>query len=201
MQEKLLKTKTISFLSFCCTFFIFLSAKDLKAQQKDSLRIQTDSLSTELVEVTQHSPRKATLMSAIIPGLGQVYNKKYWKVPIIYAGIGGLYYVFNYNQELYRSYKIAYILRMDKSPDTVDEYEGIYSAENLLTYQELYRRNRDLSIIGMAAFYVLNIIDANVDAHLFSFDVSEDLSLQWQPSIHLNKTNTLIPILSLTLKL
>lgn len=118
-------------------------------------------------------------MSAVIPGAGQIYNKKYWKTPIIYAGLGGFGYLFASNQQHY-----AYLsknLKAEYDGDASTVNESGYSAEQLQTLKSEYRKKRDLGIIGCAVIYALNILDANVDAHLKTFDVSDDLSLQIKP--------------------
>ncbi len=144
-----------------------------------------------------HSPKRATIYSAILPGLGQAYNKKYWKIPIIYAGFGTIGYFIGWNNKYYNTYKLAYSDLTDDDP-TTDSYNDLeatqyYDLENPTDYnnfktglskqQDYYRRNRDLLIISIVGFYGLNLIDASVDAHLFDFDISEDLSLNWQPSV------------------
>jgi hypothetical protein len=159
----------------------------------------TDStIITEVPENAEeiHSPKKAALLS-LVPGLGQAYNKKYWKIPIVYAGLGGIGYFVGWNNKNYQTIKTAYNDFTDEDPltDSYLELEGTkyYDLETssgqneyktvLNKQQDYYRRNRDLLIISMAAFYALNIIDASVDAHLFDFDISEDLSFNWQPSM------------------
>lgn len=150
---------------FSCSFFVqAVSAQN----KKDSLSIL-------------HSPTKASLLSAILPGTGQAYNKKYWKIPIIYAGFAGLGYLAVTNNSDYKIYKDAYRLRLDGNESTVDDYVGIYSDEDLVTLKDYYKRNRDLSYICMGILYALNIIDASVDAHLFYFNVNDDLTMQVQP--------------------
>lgn len=132
----------------------------------------------------KHSPTKATIMSAVIPGLGQIYNKKYWKVPVIYAGFGIMTYFIVTNVDEYINYKCAYIEKMNG--DTTGNYAYLvtkYSAENLLSAREYYRRNTEISILISAIWYVLNIIDATVDAHLFTYNISKDLTLRWEPSL------------------
>lgn len=114
-----------------------------------------------------HSPKKATILSAILPGAGQVYNKKWWKVPIVYLGLGASAYFFDVNQFNFNGYKELYI-------ETEDDF--------YLVELERYRRWRDISAIAFVAVYGLQIIDANVDAHLFHFDVSDDLSFNWAPT-------------------
>lgn len=121
-------------------------------------------------------------MSALLPGLGQAYNKKYWKMPLIYAGFVGLAYSFNFNQTRYVKYRDAYKYRIDGDASTVDKYVGIYRDDDLFTLQKFYHRYRDLTVIGMGLLYILNIIDASVDAHLFTFNVSDDLSIRLQPT-------------------
>lgn len=129
---------------------------------------------------TVHSPQKAALLSAFIPGAGQVYNKKYWKVPIIYAaGATGGYFIWSNHQE-YKRFRQAYIYRTDDDPDTVDEFPQA-SAQQLQVYRDSYRRNMEFSVILTTAAWLLQILDATVDAHLFDFDVSDNLSLSVKP--------------------
>lgn len=129
-----------------------------------------------------HSPKKAAIMSACLPGLGQVYNRKYWKVPVLYAGLGGVGYSIYFNNKYYQSFRKAYIARTDNLLETTDEYPR-YSATNLLDLRNYYRHNLELSVIILSAVYILNIVDASVDAHLYDFDISDDLSLRVQPSV------------------
>ncbi|MBL4755234.1 MAG: hypothetical protein JKY52_16770 [Flavobacteriales bacterium] len=137
----------------------------------------------------EHSPKLATALSAALPGLGQVYNKKYWKVPIIYAGVGALVYSISINSSRYKMFKNAYALRIDGDPTTIDIFdlqldngEPKYLDESLLNLKDFYRRNRDVSYIFMGVLYMLNIVDAAVDAHFFNFEISDDLSLELRPS-------------------
>ncbi len=136
---------------------------------------QTDSIN-ESVVIVKHSPKKASIYSLILPGAGQVYNKKYWKVPIIYIGFGALLYSANWNNTEYNRFKDAYLAYPN------DEFEGLLGQEQLLNYISGYRRSRDLSFIGMFALWGLNIVDASVDAHFFNYDISEDLSLKFEPT-------------------
>ncbi len=135
------------------------------------------------IKKVSHSPKKASLLSAILPGAGQVYNKKYWKLPIIYAGAAGLVYSFQFNQSRYVKYRDAYKYRIDDDASTTDDYIGVYSDDNLNTLQKYYHRYRDLTVVGFAALYALNIIDASVDAHLFTFDVSDNLTMKVEPTL------------------
>lgn len=133
--------------------------------------------------------KKATTLSFICPGAGQIYNKSYWKVPIVIGGMVSMAYVIDWNTRGFRRYKDAYALRSDfdnnpgNYPDGVskDEFQGRYSATYLKNLRDAYRRNRDLSIILTAAVYAFQIVDAHVDAHLKDFDVSDDLTVRLEP--------------------
>lgn len=154
-------------------FFCFFSLPCFHAQ--------TDSAQVEGVKDKKSvysRARKATIMSAILPGLGQAYNKKYWKVGVIYAGFGGLGYLFYINNSYYNEYRTALILSQDSSHNG---FASGYSTDQLSKLKAQYRKNRDFTIIGLAAIYLLNIVDANVDAHLKTFDVSDDLSIRVDP--------------------
>ena len=141
----------------------------------------TSDTDSSLVRI-QHSPGKATLMSAIVPGLGQVYNKKYWKVPIIYAGIGAGIYFASFSHDVYSIFREAYIAEADNDPNTINPYPWLTEG-NLESEMERYRGYFEMSIIGIVIVYALNIVDANVDGHLFDFDVSDNLSLNLRPNL------------------
>lgn len=130
---------------------------------------------------TGHSVQKATLRSALIPGWGQVYNKKWWKVPIIYAGLGTTAYLAVDNHNTYQIFINAFESRLDDN--TANDQLLQYNERQLIELQDIYRRWRDLSIIIGGLIYALNILDAHVDAHLFDFDLSDDLTARWQPSL------------------
>ena len=136
--------------------------------------------SAERKKAIYSAPRKASILSAVLPGAGQVYNKKYWKVPIIYAGLGASAYYFYINNGPYNDYRRA-LRESDAGPGFATVDGTSYSTENLLILKNEYRRQRDLGAVGVLVFYLLNIVDANVDAHLRTFDVSDDLSLQIKP--------------------
>ncbi|MDX1428461.1 MAG: DUF5683 domain-containing protein [Salegentibacter mishustinae] len=171
--------KTNRVLSF---FFFLLFVFTLTAQE-DSLRIEKPDIADKVSEEKDYkpynalAPAKAAFYSAILPGLGQAYNGKYWKIPLVYAGIGtGVYFYIN-NDKQWNRYRDAY---KDRLAGRKDEFEGEVEigTEALIRAQEFYRRNKEISILVIAGFYVLNIIDANVNAHLQQFNVSEDLSLK-----------------------
>lgn len=137
-----------------------------------------------------HSPQKATIMSACLPGLGQIYNRKWWKVPIVYAGLGGLGYLVYSNYSEFSSYLHAYEFKTGDLPEGVTlnahetELANKYSDNQLQTYKESYRRDFELYTILTVAWYGLNILDACVDGHLYSYDISDDLSLSVDPYMH-----------------
>jgi len=128
-----------------------------------------------------HSPKLALLFSAVLPGLGQAYNHKYWKIPIIYAGIGGLGYLIYFENAKYVNFRNAYILQVDGNPLTHGSAEGRTDVGSLETLKNYYKRNRDMAASFLAVWYALNLVDATVDGHLFKFDVSDKLSFHWQP--------------------
>ena len=138
-------------------------------------------------EKKPHSPKKATIMSACLPGLGQIYNHKWWKVPIVYAGLGGLGYLVYSNYSEYRSYLHAYEFKTGDLPEgiTLTPHEtdlaGKYAANQLQTYKESYRRNFELYAILTLAWYGLNVVDACVDGHLYTYDINDDLSFSIDP--------------------
>jgi len=152
----------------------------LIAQSIDSIIAKADTISIVSAK-KPHSPKKASIMSIALPGLGQVYNGKWWKVPIIYAGFGGLTYMAVTNHLDMERYRQAYLNRVDDDPSTVDEFAGKYSDANLKELKTTNQRNRDLSFILMGILYILNVVDASVDGHLKDFDVSDDLSLRIRP--------------------
>ena len=144
---------------------------------------RSDTFPIQLEKI--HSPRKATLLSTIVPGLGQVYNKKYWKLPIVYGAIGlPLYFAISNQTQFYR-YKTAYGLRIDGDDSTIDEFEDILTAESINSNLEFHRRNKDLLYIFTGLFYVFNIVDAAVDAHLFYFPKNDNLSFNLQPDLQM----------------
>ncbi len=143
--------------------------------------------------------KKATTLACICPGAGQIYNKSYWKVPFVVGGFASMIYCIDWNNRGYQRFKKAYHLLTewekayklhqddpDRYPDpgqSKDEFRGRIPAKSLKTYKDSYRRNRDLCIIITAGLYVLQIVDAHVDAHLKDYDISDDLSMSLEPKI------------------
>jgi hypothetical protein len=129
-----------------------------------------------------HSPNKAALYSAILPGLGQAYNKKYWKIPILTGAAVVTGYYINFNQKRYNLFRRAYFAEIDDDPETINPLPR-FSPEGLQRNVEYFRRNRDLLFITSGLIYLLQIADAHADAHLFNFDVSEDIAFKFEPSL------------------
>lgn len=175
---------------------------------------QRDSLIMSRVEQRHSSdwtpvPRKAVILSMIIPGGGQIYNRKFWKLPIFYGGYLGCVYALTWNNQTYQGYMQAYLDIMDDDPTTtsyMDYLPAYYDVEankdwlaNVLkNRKDIYRRYRDISIFCFAGVYLLSIIDAYVDAELSHFDVSRDLSLQVNPGLIDTRTASLGVNFSLT---
>jgi len=122
------------------------------------------------------APSKAAFYSGILPGLGQIYNKKYWKAPIVWGGIGIGIYSYSFNQGKYTEYRNAY-KDLLAGKELTGRLEGL-DADRLIRAQKFHQRNRDLSALVSMGLYILNIVDANVDAHLKQFNVDDNLSLR-----------------------
>jgi hypothetical protein len=146
--------------------------------------------------------KKATTLSTIFPGAGQIFNKSYWRVPIVWGGLASTIYTIDWNNRGYQRFKTAYSLvidyeklspdeRLEKYPNGApDEFRGAYSSTFLKNLKDSYRRNRDLCIILTAGVYLLNILDAHVDAHLQDYDISDDLSMNIEPYFDYTTVNT-----------
>ena len=173
--------------------FLFISVTNLFAQKSDTLSVTKENgliIKDTLIKNEDYNPlapAKAAFYSAVLPGLGQAYNKKYWKIPIVYAAIGTSIYFYIINEEDYSSFRNAYKSRLAGFTD--DEYWGdgdnpIISTNRLVDAQNTAKRNKDLSLAIAVGLYLLNIIDANVDAHLRQFNVNDDLS--FEPIFNIN---------------
>ena len=153
---------------------------------QDTLILKDAPVETVVVKDKQHNPKTATWL-ALIPGAGQAYNHKYWKMPIVYAGFGTTIYFAVTNGSDYRLFRDAYDYKMgvktDVSQHAIEESQK-YSEENLITLRDYYRSNMELSWIITAAWYIIQVIDANVDAHFFYYDVGDDLTLQIEPQFN-----------------
>ena len=169
-----------------------------------------DSLFVKKKAFNPLGPSKAAFFSAILPGLGQVYNKRYWKVPIVYGAIGGSIYAYTWNNDNYQRFRTAFKSRQAGFTD--DEFYDIngdnapgappdLDLSDLENQQERFQRDRDLWLVVVIGMYALNIIDANVDAHLKQFNIDDDLSFDFKPFLDLNQiTNSPNYGMALTIK-
>ncbi|MCK0145126.1 DUF5683 domain-containing protein [Arenibacter sp. F26102] len=169
-----------------------------------------DTLKVKRRAINPLAPSKAAFYSAVFPGLGQIYNRRYWKAPIVYAIMGGGIYGYIYNDDLYDRFRTAFKRRQAGFTD--DEFYDLgtpnapgadpdFSEAALESAQERYQEDRDLWLLVTIAMYALNIVDANVDAHLKQFNVDDDLSMDLKPYLDLDAI-TAKPVygLALTIK-
>lgn len=142
--------------------------------------------STDSAMRAAHNPKIAITLSAVLPGAGQVYNKKWWKVPIVYAGLGASVYFICHYAKLTKSYQTEYRSRFNGETSKLKPEFAKYSDENVLSLKNNYQRSMEIAIAATAIIYMLNVLDAAVDAHLFYFDISDDLSFSAQPFVQPN---------------
>jgi hypothetical protein len=193
-SKVILKEK--KYIIFILLLQLLLSPQSITAQD-------TTAVDGKTKNVRKYSPMKATMLAASIPGGGQIYNRKYWKIPLVYAGFGGIGYAVAFNSTQYNKYTKAYQDFTDNSPQT-DSYKylirGMPQASydpsvnpnadpsqidwvkvGLLRQIDYFKKYRDLSLMGIAAWYLITIIDANVDASLADYDISENINLTFAP--------------------
>ena len=190
---------------------------------EDSITIDSASLSKALAPKALRKKRnwatwrpdtkRAMWLALVLPGAGQIYNRKYWKLPIIYGGFVGCAYAMSWNNQMYHDYSQAYLDIMDDDPNTQSYNQFLHlgaqiDASNIERYKEIfrkrkdrYRRWRDMSMFVMIGVYAFSVIDAYVDASLSEFDISDDLSLRVEPTVINNNPRTRNPLRSSTLGL
>lgn len=190
----------ISLCGCCASAFAAEVRDSLLTTDNGDVFILADTVETVPAELPKlpepdwrPDPSKATWYALVCPGLGQIYNRSYWKVPILYGGVATLSYLIIWNGRMYNDYKNAYHDLMDNDPTTNSyvslvpsrsDYGDEWMQSALKKRRDMYRRYRDLSIFGMAALYVVSVVDAFVDAHLYDFTVSDDLSLRVEPVVN-----------------
>ncbi len=174
--------------------------QNINAQATNDSTIVEKKPAEETIVIKPHSPHKASIYSAVLPGLGQAYNKKYWKIPILYAGFAGLVYAIDFNTRNYNMYRRGYRDWIIQDPNNTS-YEKVFEGRTWFTEEfkvnyasyientlengkDYYERWRNLSYVGFALVYIINIIDASVDAHFKTFDVSDDLSMRIEPIVN-----------------
>lgn len=180
----------------------------LNVTKFDSLSVVVDTTFNKKKEFKQDwstwrpDPKRALWLALVIPGGGQIYNRKYWKLPIVYGGFIGCLYAMNWNNTMYKDYSQAYLDLMDNDPGTQSYNQFLHLGMKITTESEIkrykdifkkrkdkYRRWRDLSFFVMVGVYALSVIDAYVDAELSVFDISDDLSLRVEPTILNNRSS------------
>lgn len=163
--------------------------KNASKQNTDTLIVESQRRDTMLIKsyATRYSPRKALLYAAILPGLGQIYNKKYWKLPLVYGGFISIGYGMNFYQEIYTTYKgqLFENLELNIGENGLNPTSG-YTTAQLRSIVDRSQRERDFMIILMGGMYLLQIIDAHVDAHLKEFDLNPNLQVSIQPTAEQN---------------
>ncbi len=159
---------------FIALFLITIGNTAVFAQtETEAVLVDKDSLKPNNIDPL--TPAKAAFFSAVLPGLGQAYNKKYWKIPLVYGALGTSIYFYIDNNKKYHQYRDAYKSRLE---GYVTDDLAFLDNNRLIAGQKFYQRNRDLSALITVAFYALNILDANVDAALIQFNVDENLSVK-----------------------
>lgn len=186
----LIRKITICLLLSCCLAATNVTAQvatdslqSVPIKESDSLFVVDSSLTT-ITDTAflkpvlfQPNAKKAALYSGILPGLGHIYIRQYWKLPIIYIGAGAATYFITSNLDKYRTYRKAYIARLSGEPDG---YDYLTNAD-LQVLQDAYKRNLDMAVLFSALGYTVQILDALASAHLKNFDISEDISMRFQP--------------------
>lgn len=153
---------------------------------KTVLQTNTDTIPKKK-KLFEPNPKKAGMYSSILPGLGQVYNRQYWKVPVVYAILGTAGYFIGYNYQQYSNYRQAYIYAIDGDPSTnAEEQYALYDASDLQRLQNSYKKDLDIIVLLTSVGYALQIMDAVVSAHLKNFDISRDISMEMKPVLQNN---------------
>ncbi len=179
-------------VQLCLFVIVFVSSHTGHAfthSNPDSLLIRSGKIvmadTTKPTDLTKQKARKAALLSACLPGMGQVYNRKIWKVPLIYGAFAGMGYFYLYNNGFYQRFHKALLYRNDDDPATIDEFSQLDNFA-LARYKNQFKKYRDLSAAGFVAVYLLNVLDAAVDSHFSNFktQINDDLSLSIAPYSH-----------------
>jgi len=179
----------IIFLCFLAQFQVYSQISDSIPQKKrDKTKVATNGVVKDSARLAiEAMPGIAGRRSAMLPGLGQVYNKRWWKVPLVYGGFVGIGLVYEFNQRQYKIFLTEAQFRQD-DPSKANPAWKAYTDEGIIGVKDDYRRTRDLSILAGVGFYALQIIDAYIDAKFFRFDVSDDLSFKVDPFIQTTPT-------------
>lgn len=167
----------VSFLLIGC---LISNAQDRPVLLTDSSFSELEDDGQLFQEVSDLDPQRAALLSAVFPGLGQIYNKQYWKVPLVFSGMIVFAHYIGYNNKIYNSFRNA---ALTVNSGGVSPYNTVVSLDGLVRNRDNFRRNRDFLIVLGSAFYLIQIVDAHVSAHLDEFIVNKDLAINIRPSI------------------
>jgi len=201
MVRDVFRTIFLLFLLLQTGILIAQEQVDTVQQQLESPVVLTDEpIENIITDTLRGMPYTAAMFSATLPGLGQAYNKKYWKMPVILGSVAVLSYFLNYNHQLYLQNRNSLIAIRDLDPRT-QPHDPEYSETSYERATDYWRRNRDLLIIGTIILYVLNIVEAHVDAHLSAFTSEGSLSLKVQPSWERIVTNSNLIGVSIIIKI
>lgn len=178
---------------FALSAFTFLLTFQLQAQTavvttSDSLIVESQDTVLLKSYATRYNPRKALLFAAVLPGLGQIYNKKYWKLPLVYGGFFGTTYAMVFYNDLYRDYKQKLFANLEDGYEADSDIRkgDVYTTKNYRVAVDRAKRSRDFWLIMMGAMYLLQIVDAHVDAHLKEFDLNPQLRVSIEPMMEQN---------------
>lgn len=180
----MLNSKFISLFAVC----LFISISSAFSQQKIDDLIISDSLQVAGQDIDPLAPARAAFYSSVLPGLGQAYNKKYWKIPIVYAALGVSTYAYIYNNDNYNRSRDAYKLAKAGKPHEFDGSDGgvVLSEETLERVQKTYKEDRDLSLLITVGIYALQIVEASVNAHLMQLNTIDDIDITFRPTLYID---------------
>ena len=182
------KRLSILILACCLAVFNSYSQEDVELKAIDTTFVGSAK------EFDMLSPAKAAFYSAILPGLGQAYNKKYWKIPFVYGALGAGVYFYTFNLDNYNRARTAFKLRINDKPDEFDGQNGniFLSKDALISAQKSYKKDKDLALMVTVALYLLQIVEASTNAHLLQHDVNNNLSINPQLIKDINTNRSIV---------
>ncbi len=167
---------------FTLILHVSSNAQSNEVIDSDSIFLAASKKEASFQSISTLDPNRAALLSAVLPGLGQAYNGQYWKIPLVYGGIMILGHYIDYNHRIYSEFQNALLADVDDDPNTVNPYEA-FGRTALIRNRDSFRRNRDYLMIISVGYYLIQIVEAHVSAHLHEFDVNDNLSMLITPAI------------------